>query len=75
MMIAAGNAGRPNRGPTFGAGAEVLAVEFVEARSGQSQFTGRFRSGKFVVSMADQNVTNEGCGQAVNQLWFFIGRG
>jgi hypothetical protein len=52
MMIATGNPGRPNRSLTFGAGAEVLAVKFVEARSGQAQFTGRFTSGKFVVSMA-----------------------
>jgi hypothetical protein len=73
MMIASGNAGRPNRSVAFGTGAEVLAVKFVEAWSGQSQFTGRFRSGKFFVSMAGQNVTNEGRGQTVNQLWLFIG--
>ena len=74
MMITAGNAGRPNCGPTFGAGTEVLAVKFVEALAGQPQFTSRLGSGKFVVSMAGQNVTNEGRVQAVNQLWFFIGR-
>ena len=30
-MVAARNAGRPNLGQTFGAGAEVLAVEFIKA--------------------------------------------
>jgi len=68
MMIAAGKAGRPNLGLTFGASAEVLAVKFVEARPGQAQFTGRFMSGKRGVSMAGQEVTDDGGRQAFDQL-------
>ena len=68
LMIAAGNAGRPSRGRTCGAGAEVLAVKFVEARPGQAQFTGRCTSGKLVVSMTGQEVTDDGGRQAFDQL-------
>jgi len=68
LMIAAGNRGRPSPGLTLGAGAEVLAVKFVEVRAGHSQFCGRFTSGKALVSMAGQEVANEGCGQTFDQL-------
>ena len=68
IMIAAGNTGRPNRRLTFGAGAEVLAVKFIEARSGQSQFTGGSTSGKFTASMAGQEVADNGGRQAFDQL-------
>jgi hypothetical protein len=68
MMIAAGKSGRPNLGLTFGASAEVLAVKFVEARPGQAQFPGRLTSGKRVVPMAGQEVTDDGGRQAFDQL-------
>ena len=67
-MIAAGNPGRPNRRLTFGTGPEVLAVKSVEAWPGQSQFAGRFTSGKFTASMAGQEVADNGGRQAFDQL-------
>jgi hypothetical protein len=68
MVIAAGNTGRPNLDLTLGAGAEVLAVEFVEARPGQSQFPSRFPGREITGSMAGQEMTDEGSGQTFDQL-------
>lgn len=68
VMIAAGKSGRPNLGLTLGAGAEVLAVEFVEARSGQAQLPGRVAGRKFFVAMAGQEMTDDGGRQAFDQL-------
>ena len=68
MMIASGNTGRPNRRLTFCAGTEAWAVKLVEVRPGQTQFTGRCTSGKPVVSMAGQKVTDNGGRQAFDQL-------
>lgn len=53
-MIAARDARRPNLGLTLGAGAEVLAVESVEAGPGQSQFLCRLSGGKFTLPMTGQ---------------------
>ncbi len=66
-MIAAGNTGRPSLSLALGAGAKVLTVKFVEG-AGQSQFSGRFTSGKPVVSVAGEQVTNDGSGQTFDQL-------
>jgi hypothetical protein len=68
MVIATRNPGRPNLGLTLGTGAEVLAVKFIEARPGQAQFTSRFPGTEFLISMAGQEVTNDGSGQSFNQL-------
>jgi hypothetical protein len=67
-MIAAGHAGRPNLGLTLGAGTQILAEEFIAACAGQTQFAGRLRSGEFPAAMAGQEVTDEGSGQAFDQL-------
>jgi hypothetical protein len=53
-VIAARNAGRPSFGLTLRAGAQVLAVESVEAGPGQSQFLGRLSGSDFTLSMAGQ---------------------
>jgi hypothetical protein len=68
MMIAAGNAGGPDLSPTLGAGAQVLAVEFVEACPRQTQFAGGFAGREFVGSMAGQEVADDGSGQTFDQL-------
>ena len=68
MMIAAGNAGGPDLGPTLGAGAQILAVEFVEASPGQTQFAGGGDGGEFVGAVAGQQMADEGSGQTVDQL-------
>ena len=63
LVIAAGNPGRPNLGLTLGAGAEVLAVEFVAAGPGQAQFVRRFLGRELTLSMAGQQMTDQGSGQ------------
>jgi hypothetical protein len=68
MMIAAGNAGGPDLGQTLGAGAQVLAVEFVEACPGQTQFAGGLDGGEFVGAMASQEMTDDGSRQTFDQL-------
>jgi len=66
-MIAPGNPGRPSRGLTFGAGAELLAVAFVAARLGQPQFTRGLAGGEFSPSGTDEEVTDKGGGQTFDQ--------
>lgn len=68
VVITAGNPGRPNFGLPLGAGAEVLAVEFVEARSGQSQFPRRFPGRERTGAMAGQKMTDQGRGQTFDEL-------
>jgi len=59
-------------GPTLCAGPEVLTVEFIEAGTGQAQFAGGFGGGQFLRAVPGQQVTDEGSGQAFDQLRFFI---
>ena len=54
LMISAGDAWRPGLGLTLGTGPKVLAVEFVEARPGQTQLLGGLAGGKFSAAMAGQ---------------------
>jgi len=72
MMIAARNTGGPHLGQTLCAGPEVLTVEFIEAGTGQAQFAGGFGGGQFLRAVPGQQVTDEGSGQAFDQLRFFI---
>jgi hypothetical protein len=67
-VIAAGNTGGPNLDLTLGAGAEVLAVEFVEAGPGQSQFASRCPGREITGSMAGQKMTNQWSGQTFDEL-------
>ena len=63
MVITTGNTGRPNLGLPLGAGAEILAVEFVEAGPGQAQFPSRFPGREFTDSVAGQQMADQGSGQ------------
>jgi len=68
MMIAPGNARRPHLRPALGAGAQVVAVQFVEAGAGEPQFLSGGGRGKFLAAMAGEEVTDDGGGQAFDQL-------
>jgi hypothetical protein len=68
QMIAARNAGRPSFGLSPGARPQVVGVNLVKAGERQSQFPGGFGSGEFPLSMAGQEVANEGRGQTFDQL-------
>jgi hypothetical protein len=56
-----------------GGGAEVLGVEFVEAGASQSQFGGGAPGAELAGAITVEEMTNEGRGQTMDQLWFFIG--
>ena len=68
VMIAAGKAGRPNLGLTLGAGAEVLAVKFVEAAGLMPSSSGGCAAESCAGAMAGQEVTDERGRQAFDQL-------
>jgi hypothetical protein len=52
----------------LGAGAQVVAVKFVEAGAGEPQFPSGGGGGKFLAAMAGEEVTDDGGGQAFDQL-------
>ena len=57
----------------MGAGVEVFGVEFVEARTRQSQLPGGGAGADLADAMTVEEVTDERCGMAFDQLKFFIG--
>ena len=59
-------------GLPLSAGAQVLAVEFIEARAAQAQFLRGSPRTELFPAMAVQKVTDERGGETFNQLWFFI---
>jgi hypothetical protein len=73
MVVAARESWGPGLGPTGGAGAEVIGVEFVEARTGQSQFGSGGAGANLAGAETVKEVTDERGGQAFDQLLFFIG--
>ena len=73
MRVAAGKPGGPSLGLTLGTGAQIAAIEFVEAGAGEAQFAGRFAGREFISAMTGQEVADEWSGEAMDQLWFFIG--
>jgi len=75
VVVAAGEAGRPSLRLALGAGADVLAVEFVKAGASEFQFLRGGLGADLRVAMAGQNVPNEGGRQPLDQLVLFIGRG
>jgi hypothetical protein len=52
----------------LGAGAKVLAVEFVEARKAQAQFLGSRSRTKVSLTMAVENMTDDGSRLSFDQL-------
>ena len=68
MVIAAGNAGCPKGGLPLGTGAEILAVELVEAGAGKPQFLSGGSGGEFLAAMAGQEMPDDGGGQTFDQL-------
>lgn len=72
VMIAAGAAGRPGFGLAVRAGAEIIGVEFVEAGTGQAQFSGGGVGREALGAMFGQEMADEGGGQTMDQLLFFM---
>lgn len=68
MVIAAGESGRPGAGLSSSAGAEVIRVEFVESGTRQPEFAGGGACGEFAAAMSGEDVTDEGGGEAFDQL-------
>jgi|ERR1700683_3537131 len=68
MMVATGHTWRPKRGCSFSAGAKILAVELIEARSGQAQFVSRLASREFTRAMTGQQMADDRSGQAFDEL-------
>lgn len=71
-VIAAGEAGPPD-GVALRTGAQVVAVEFVEATAGELQLGGRGVDVEFLSAEAGQDVPDQRWGQAIEELWLFIG--
>ena len=67
-MIATGKSRRPGLGLASGAGLEVVGVEFVKARVGQSQFMSGFKGREFLLPIASQEVADQRGGEAMEQL-------
>jgi len=67
-MVAAGKTGQPSLDTAFGASAEILAVELVEAGQGKPQFECGGWGVEPAKTMIGQNMTNEGSGQTFDQL-------
>ena len=55
-------------GLTLGTGAEVLAVEPVKPGAGNVPFLGGFFPGQFPVSMAGEEMADDGSGKAFDQF-------
>jgi len=53
---------------TLGTGAEVLAVELVEARAGQAQLLGGLAGGKLSAAMAGQEMADQRSGKTFDEL-------
>ena len=62
MMIAAGEARRPELGLALGAGAQVVAIKLVKTGAGQTQFVGGIGGREFLSAMASQEVTDKRSG-------------
>ena len=63
-MISARYTRRPSLGLPVGAGTKIVAVEFIEARSGQAQFVSGLAGGEFTEAMAGQQVADDRSGQS-----------
>ena len=72
VMITAGATGRPPVGVAVGTRLEVVAVEFVEAGVGQSQFVGGGAGGELPGAVAVEQVADEGSREAFADLELFI---
>jgi len=73
MGIAAGESGRPSVGVAGSTGAEGIGVKFIEAGMRQSQFMGGGTGADLAVATTLEQMADKRCGQAFDQLWFFIG--
>jgi hypothetical protein len=73
VMIAAGEAGRPGVGLAVRAGVEIIGIEFVEAGTGQAQFSGGGAGADMTGAMTVEEMTDERSGVTFDQLKFFIG--
>ena len=73
IMIAPGTTRSPGVGVASGASAQVIGVEFVEAGTGQPQFTGGGAGAEMAGAVAVEEMTDEGSGQTFDQLGFFMG--
>lgn len=72
VVVAARASGCPDLGLALGTGAEIVAVEFVEAGAGEAQFAGGGGGGQFAAAMAGQEMADERGGETVDQLQFFM---
>jgi len=73
LVIAAGVARDPGLDLALGGGAQIVAVEFVEAGSGQLQFGLDAGGAELPGAELGQQVADERSGQTMDQLEFFIG--
>jgi hypothetical protein len=71
-MVTPRKTGRLGLAAAFGASAEVLAVELVEAWQGKPQFVCGTWGVELAMTMIGQNMTNVRSGQTVDQLEFFM---
>jgi hypothetical protein len=67
-MIAARATWGPSVRLAVGTGAQVVAVEFVEAGAAQAQFGGGTSGGELAAAKRRQQVADEGGGQTLNEL-------
>lgn len=75
LMVAAREAGRPDRGFASRTGLEVLAVEFIKAGAGKAQFVGGPASGDLFFTMLGQKMPDQRSGKTFDQLLLFIAAG
>ena len=74
-MVAAGVAGRPQGLLMVGTGAKIIGVKFVKTTAGELEVGGGGVGGELLGAEAGQNVTYQGCGEAMSELLvFFMGR-
>jgi hypothetical protein len=75
LMIAARKPWRPGFVTALGTRPKMFGVEFVKSCVRQAEFPGGFFGGKFIIPMTGKQMSDDGCGQTFNELWFFIAAG
>ena len=68
LVIATGKSGGPGWVLPLGSGPQVGGVKFVEARVSQAEFVGSLAGGEIAAAMSGQEMADEWCGQAFDQL-------
>jgi hypothetical protein len=73
VVISAGESGRPGLSVAVSVSLKVLAVEFIEAGTGQPEFIGGGASADLTGTITVEQMADERRGQTFDQLLFFIG--